>query len=409
MSDFGSAPRVQAAREHRWRHIEHLLFECQCIPGLDSSVALALLWDDLFRVCSGSDHADAVLLAAFPTSRIPVVAATACVVPFLLDPAAALAHMSPWHMKLRCLDLVAAFLLGVSSAVCVRQPLAASVLARFCLPAWSSVRAWFPRLRTVFDFAPAHLPAPDPVLLMSAPVRRGTMADARLGLECCPIWFFFFWFFIFCHFFCFLCFGRFVFFVFWVFVLVFCFFVFKYILFFLFLFLFFYIHTSAPKASSNPPLATPPLATLLLAAVCRDLLQCVLADLLNRLSYAGGPFCTVTTASDTHSKVTSRTSGGLACVHADVYRLANLRFLQAVSKPYVHQAYSSELRWRSHRATGSSIPLQGACGAWLVALLLACSPHNRRAFLTQLNTLTSQLHSGPICLARSLHNLELTT
>ena len=30
---------------------------------------------------------------------------------------------------------------------------------------------------------------------------------------------------------------------------------------------------------------------------CRDLLQCVLADLSN-LSYAGGPFCTVTTASD---------------------------------------------------------------------------------------------------------------
>ena len=62
------------------------------------------------------------LLAAFPTSRIPVVAATVCVVPFLLDPAAALGRVSPWHMKLRCLDLVAAFLLGVSSVVCTRQP-----------------------------------------------------------------------------------------------------------------------------------------------------------------------------------------------------------------------------------------------------------------------------------------------
>ena len=112
--DFGSAPRAQAAREHRWRHIEHLLFECQCLPGLDGSVALALLRCDLFRVCSGSDHAEAVLLSAFPASRVPVVAATACVVPFLLDPAAALGLMSPWHMKLRCLDLVAAFLLGVS-------------------------------------------------------------------------------------------------------------------------------------------------------------------------------------------------------------------------------------------------------------------------------------------------------
>ena len=86
-------------------------------------------------MCSGSDHAEAVLLAAFPTSRIPVVAATACVVPFLLDPAAALGRMLPWHMKLQCLGLVAAFLVGVSSAVCTRQPPTASMLAHFRLPA----------------------------------------------------------------------------------------------------------------------------------------------------------------------------------------------------------------------------------------------------------------------------------
>ena len=139
--DFGSTPRAQAAREHRWRHIENLLFECLCIPGLDSSVALTLLRDGLFRVCYGSDHAGVVLLAAFPSSRIPVFAATACVVPFLLDPAAALGRMSPRHMKLQCLDLVAAFLLGVSSAVCTRQPPTVSILARFRLPAWSSVHA----------------------------------------------------------------------------------------------------------------------------------------------------------------------------------------------------------------------------------------------------------------------------
>ena len=118
-------------------------------------------------MCSGSDHAEAV--AAFPAGHVPVVAATACVVPFLLDPAAALGRMSPWHMKLRCLDLVAAFLLGVSTAVCTRHPPDASVSARFSLPAWSSVCAWLLRLRTVFDFAPAHLPAADPVLHMSAP------------------------------------------------------------------------------------------------------------------------------------------------------------------------------------------------------------------------------------------------
>ena len=103
--DFGSAPRAQAAREHRWCHIENLLLKCQCIPGLDSSVALTIRRDDRFRVCSGSDHAEAVLLAAFPSSGVPVVAATACVVPFLLNPAAALGRMSPWHMKMQCLEL----------------------------------------------------------------------------------------------------------------------------------------------------------------------------------------------------------------------------------------------------------------------------------------------------------------
>ena len=131
-------------------------------------------------MCSGSDHAEAVLLAAFPTSCIPVDAATACVVLFLFDPAAALGRMSPWHMKLQCLDLVAAFLRGVSSAVCTREPPTASMLARFRLPAWSSVHPWLLRLRTGSDFAPERLPAPDPVLQVSAPVHRGAVADARL-------------------------------------------------------------------------------------------------------------------------------------------------------------------------------------------------------------------------------------
>ena len=123
-----------------------------------------------------------MLLAAFPAGHVPVVAATACVVPFRLDPAAALGRMSPWHMKLPCLDLVAAFLLGVSSAVCTRQPPTTSMLAHFRLPAWSSVHAWLLRLRTELDFAPERLPAPDPVFPVSAPVRRGAVADARLGL-----------------------------------------------------------------------------------------------------------------------------------------------------------------------------------------------------------------------------------
>ena len=44
------------------------------------------------------------------------------------------------------------------------------------------VHAWFLRLRTGSDFAPARLPSPDPVLHGSAPVRKGAVADARLGL-----------------------------------------------------------------------------------------------------------------------------------------------------------------------------------------------------------------------------------
>ena len=38
----------------------------------------------------------AVLLAPFPSAHTPVVAATACLVPFLLDPAAALGRPTPW-------------------------------------------------------------------------------------------------------------------------------------------------------------------------------------------------------------------------------------------------------------------------------------------------------------------------
>ena len=87
-------------------------------------------------------------------------------------------------MKWQCLALVAAILLGVSSAACARLPPSESVSswARLHRPAWSSVHSWLLCLRLVSLSAPALLPAPTPVLHMSAPVRRGTVADARLGL-----------------------------------------------------------------------------------------------------------------------------------------------------------------------------------------------------------------------------------
>ena len=57
-----------------------------------------------------------------------------------------------------------------------------SQLAGLRLPAWSSVLSWLLCLRSGPLSAPALLPAPTPVLHMSAPVRRGAVADARLGL-----------------------------------------------------------------------------------------------------------------------------------------------------------------------------------------------------------------------------------
>ena len=84
-------------------------------------------------------------------------------------------------MKLQCSCLVAAFLLRVSSAACTRLPQSESVLASLGLPAWSSVHSWLLCLQSGSLSAPALLPAPTPVLHMPAPVRRGAMADARLG------------------------------------------------------------------------------------------------------------------------------------------------------------------------------------------------------------------------------------
>ena len=72
-----------------------VLFECPGILGTGGTLAVTLLRDDLFKACFGSDHASAVLLAAFSSDRTPVGAATACLVPFLLDPAAALGRPPP--------------------------------------------------------------------------------------------------------------------------------------------------------------------------------------------------------------------------------------------------------------------------------------------------------------------------
>ena len=61
-----------------------------------------------------SDLAAAVLKASFPSSRLPVLFATACLDPFLLDCADSLGRPPPWHLKLPCLDLVSALTQEIS-------------------------------------------------------------------------------------------------------------------------------------------------------------------------------------------------------------------------------------------------------------------------------------------------------
>ena len=176
-----SAPRAHADREHRCRHIEHLLLECRVFWARQARWRLHFSGMTSWA-CLGSAHASAVLLAPFPSDCTPVVAATACLVPFLPDPAATLGRPPPWRLKLQCVSLVAAFLLCVLSAACTRLPPSESMLASLRLPAWSSVHSWLLCLRSGPLSAPALLPAPTPVMHMSAPVRRGAVADARLGL-----------------------------------------------------------------------------------------------------------------------------------------------------------------------------------------------------------------------------------
>ena len=84
-------------------------------------------------------------------------------------------------MKLQCLALVAAFMLGVSTAACTRLPPSASVLASLPLPAWSTHGATTVRLQFGSVSAPVLLPAPALVLQGSAPVPCHS-TTARLGL-----------------------------------------------------------------------------------------------------------------------------------------------------------------------------------------------------------------------------------
>lgn len=143
------------------------------MPKRIRSVATALLWDDLFRTSGRSAPAEKVLRAASSCDHIPVVAATGSRVLLLLDPAAARGRHTPGHMKLQYLDLVTALLLSES---CMQAS------ARLRLPAWSSVKSRLLRQRPDCVSTPTPLPASDPALHLSAPVRGVAVANASLGL-----------------------------------------------------------------------------------------------------------------------------------------------------------------------------------------------------------------------------------
>ena len=89
--------------------------------------------------------------------------------------------LPPLAASLQHLGLVAAVLLGTSSAVGTRQPPSPSQRWRAFafLPAFNPWLLW---VRPGCISAPAQLPAGAPVLHMSAPVRQGASVAARLGL-----------------------------------------------------------------------------------------------------------------------------------------------------------------------------------------------------------------------------------
>ena len=68
-------------------------------------------------------------------------------------------------------------------AVCTCRALSASALAALRLPVWSSVRSWLLHLTSSAVIALVQLPAPAPLLHISALVHTGAVADAGLGLE----------------------------------------------------------------------------------------------------------------------------------------------------------------------------------------------------------------------------------
>ena len=140
--------------------------------------------------CAGSAPAPTVLIAALPCDAVLCAAATSFLVAFLLDPAATLGRHPPGRMKLQCLRLVAALLLGLPCVAPFSQP---APYCRFvgepspsCLVFLDDQTTAAPNVARL-SFPHKSLPALDCVWRLSAPKRGVAVADARLGLALRPV------------------------------------------------------------------------------------------------------------------------------------------------------------------------------------------------------------------------------
>ena len=115
--DFGAAHDI----EHRWRHIEHLLLLCPCVTSPDppGRMAIAILRRDVLEATCDTPAVRTVVEAAFPSGPPDAAVATACTVPFLLDPVSSLLA-TPGTLSgsvATCSRLAAAFILKVAAHV----------------------------------------------------------------------------------------------------------------------------------------------------------------------------------------------------------------------------------------------------------------------------------------------------
>ena len=84
---------------------------CPCVSDSDGAVTGTPPGADLFVASSVSAQITAVIHDTFPYDHISIIAARACLFPFLFDAAAVFGRYCLGRMKHQCLRLVAAFLL----------------------------------------------------------------------------------------------------------------------------------------------------------------------------------------------------------------------------------------------------------------------------------------------------------